>query len=417
MEVSNDKLREYSRRIMTARMRLLCNNGFYGMLLMHMRMNISEEKENAWSDLNDRLYFNPDFLEQTSDRELDYVLMHLLLHVILKHLNRKGDFEDGRYDEAADIVVNSNILYAHSGDMNSISLGSFGGVQPHLTPGGDDGWKYTVEEVYQMLKQSLNDESSHSGQDEHAGEKKFDSGSHAGWDEHVREKKSDGGDECLQDSIWQERVIQAVFAMQKRNVLKNTGQIPAFAERYLENLKKPQIDWRTILAEFVQEEINDYSLCPPDRRFDGSPFFLPDFNEKEYRVEKVLFMIDTSGSMSDAEITQCYSEIKGAMEQFNGKLEGWMGFFDAAIVEPKPFIDESEFIAIRPEGGGGTRFDLIFDYVTEKMAEDLPVSIVILTDGYAKFPDEREACGIPVLWIIDNEEVTPPWGKVARIKV
>ena len=125
----------------------------------------------------------------------------------------------------------------------------------------------------------------------------------------------------------------------------------------------------------------------------------------------------TSGSMSDDEITQCYSEIKGAIDQFGGKLEGWLGFFDAVVVEPKPFTDENEFITIRPEGGGGTRFDIIFKYVAEQMEEEPPISIVILTDGCAPYPKEQEAHGIPVLWIIDNEDVPPPWGKVTRITV
>jgi len=436
MEVSNKKLREYTRRIMIARMRLLCNNGFYGLLLMHMRMNISDEKETAWSDLNDKLYFNPDFLENVSDRELDYVLMHLLLHVVLKHLNRKGSFEEKYYDEAADIVVNSNILRSNAGNLSSISLSNFGGIQEYMVPGGDEGWKYSVEEVYQMLRTVLtpsdagdegdeedSEMDSNDGSDaddKSEGEEKSSSnsaGSYSGWDYHNRESEVQEADNNLQDEIWKERIMQAASAMQRRNSAKDVGRIPAFAERYLEELKKPQTDWRTVLDEFIQEEINDYSFCPPDRRFDDSPFFLPDFNEKDYRVEKVLFMIDTSGSMSDDEISQCYSEIKGAIDQFSGKLEGWLGFFDALVVEPQPFVDEDEFMAIRPEGGGGTRFDIIFKYVAEQMAEEPPVSIVILTDGYASFPKEREAHGIPVLWIIDNENVTPPWGKIARINV
>ena len=435
MEVSNAKLKEYTRRIMIARMRLLCNNGFYGLLLMHMKMNISDEMDTAWYDLKDKLYFNPDFLEQVSDRELDYVLMHLLLHVVLKHLNRKGDFEDKYYDQAADIVVNSNILRANERNLASISLENFGGLQPHMVPSGDDGWKYSVEEVYQMLRvvlepgnggdsDSIPDEDNNSDCDNGGSNPNNKSvassnSSYSGWDYHNYESESDkgDGDNNLQYEIWQERVMQAVTAMQRRGAVKNTGLVPAFVQRYLVNLKKPQTDWRTVLDEFIQEEINDYSFCPPDRRFDDSPFFLPDFNEKDFRVEKILFMIDTSGSMSDKEISQCYSEIKGAIDQFDGKLEGWIGFFDAVVIEPKPFVDESEFMAIHPEGGGGTRFEIIFDYVMEHMAEEPPVSIVILTDGYAKFPKEIDAKGIPVLWIIDNEEVTPPWGKIARISI
>lgn len=51
------------------------------------------------------------------------------------------------------------------------------------------------------------------------------------------------------------------------------------------------------------------------------------------------------------------------------------------------------------------------------MHEKPPVSIIILTDGYAPFPPEQLAEGIPVLWLINNDHIDPPCGKVARIKV
>lgn len=113
------------------------------------------------------------------------------------------------------------------------------------------------------------------------------------------------------------------------------------------------------MNDFIQEEVVDYSFSPPDRRFDDSPFFLPDFNGKEDMVEDILFMIDTSGSMSDDMIAAAYSEVKGAIDQFNGKLKGWLGFFDAAIIKPQPFSDENEFKIIKPAGGGGTDFQII----------------------------------------------------------
>ena len=194
------------------------------------------------------------------------------------------------------------------------------------------------------------------------------------------------------------------------------GGLPLFAQRLFKELKASQTDWRTILNDFVQEEIVDYSFAPPDRRFDDNPFFLPDFNDKDDVIEDILFMIDTSGSMSDDMITQAYSEVKGAIDQFDGKLRGGLGFFDAAIIEPKPFSNEEEFRVIKAAGGGGTSFQIIFEYVQEHMADKLPASIIILTDGYAPFPKERSAQDIPVLWVINNDQVEPPWGKVARIQ-
>ena len=235
------------------------------------------------------------------------------------------------------------------------------------------------------------------------------------WDDHSKWSETES-DDTLRD-VWVKRFIDATKAMEVRDPSNARGVLPAFAQRMLKELVKPQIDWRTILDEFVQEEINDYSFSPPDRRFDDSSFFLPDFNEKDEIAKDILFMIDTSASMSDEMITAAYSEIKGAIDQFNGKLAGWLGFFDAAIIKPQPFYDEESFKVIRPAGGGGTDFQIIFEYVNAFMSQNLPVSIIILTDGCAPFPDEKLAMGIPVLWLLNNEEVDPPWGKVARIKV
>lgn len=107
-----------------------------------------------------------------------------------------------------------------------------------------------------------------------------------------------------------------------RDPSNSRGLLPRFAQRILGELRKPQTDWQTILNDFIQEEVADYSFSPPDRRFDDCPFFLPDFNGKEDIMEDILFMIDTSASMSDAMITAAYSEIKGAIDQFDGKLKG-----------------------------------------------------------------------------------------------
>ncbi len=217
-----------------------------------------------------------------------------------------------------------------------------------------------------------------------------------------------------ENDCWTDRLVTTAEIVRSMGGT-GRGTAPLAAERIIEELKNPRLDWRTILNDFVQEEICDYSFAPPDKRMEDCPFFLPDFNEKDESAKNLLFMIDTSGSMGDDAITECYSEIYGAIQQFNGKLQGKLGFFDAVVVEPTPFEDEDEFKIIRPKGGGGTSFHVIFEYVKEEMQDEPPVSIIILTDGYAPFPKIEDAQDIPVLWIINNNDVKPPWGKVARI--
>lgn len=471
------------KRLQNARLSLMAKQPFYALLLMNMKFALDLSCETAYTD-GDRVAFNPDFMNEIDDNELEFVLMHEVLHAALAHpFRHQSDYEQQEFDYACDIIVNSNILYSFGMDKSKITLKKYG-ESMHLMPNGEEGYKYSVEEAYKMLiaasakpnKQNGkgqkgkgngsgksngktqagtgdSDDGEGSGGKGEAGEgkgsarpsledliasiKKKNDSIRENLEKNRSEESSGTGDENgngggsfddhsfwegdddmgSQRDVWMNRMVEAtdiIASMPEGS--KSRGTVPAGVERIINELKNPILDWRTILNDFVQEDICDYSFSPPDKRMEDSPFFLPDFNEKDESAKNLLFMIDTSGSMSNDAITDCYSEIYGAIQQFNGKLTGKLGFFDAVVVEPVPFEDEDEFKIIRPKGGGGTSFHIIFDYVREKMQDDPPVSIIILTDGYAPYPDETAAMDIPVLWIINNKEAQPPsWGKVARM--
>lgn len=416
MALSEEQIRGYIRRLLLSRMRILCSHGFYGLLLMHMTYSIDEALDTAATD-GIRIMFGADFLDSLTDSELDFVMMHEILHVALRHCLRGADRDGERFNIACDIVVNSNILLENQMDRQSITLKKYG-ESMHLAPDGKEGYEYTAEQVYEMLPKQKERKGICGGVAPGRAKQELareTSSSRQIWDDHSPWGMVED-DDTIRD-VWVKRFEDACEAISVRDPSNTRGLLPMFAERLWKKMRKPQTDWRTILNDFVQEEVTDYSFLPPDRRFDDSPFFLPDFNWKEDQVEDILFMIDTSGSMSDEMITAAYSEIKGAIDQFDGRLKGWLGFFDAAVIEPKPFEGETEFRVIRPAGGGGTDFQIIFEYVIQHMGARPPASIIILTDGFAPFPKEELARGIPVLWLLNNEEVDPPWGKVARIMV
>lgn len=446
MALSNENIKRYTKRLLLSRMRILCSHGFFGLLLMYAKYGVDEEVPTAYTN-GEKIVFGTDFLDSLSDSELDFVMMHEIMHIVLQHCKRGENFEPERYNIACDIVVNSNILLENGMQSKSITLKKYG-ESMHLAPDGKEGYAYTAEQVYNMLpnissnlsnvmpgsykagnvgnpKDTLEVGTAQANESKNqwhwekgrAEKTKADAEDiYKGcWDDHSHWQETEE-DEELRD-VWVKRFEDAAKAISIREASNCRGTVPTFAKRILEELSNPQINWRTILNDFIQEEICDYSFSPPDRRFDDNPFFLPDFNEKEEVVKDILFMIDTSGSMSNKMITAAYSEIKGAIDQFGGKLKGWLGFFDAAIIEPVPFEDEEEFKIIRPAGGGGTDFQIIFEYINEYMKDTPPASVIILTDGYAPFPQESCAKGVPVLWLINNDEVEPPWGKVARIKV
>ncbi len=260
--------------------------------------------------------------------------------------------------------------------------------------GGQNGLSKDIDDTPLDLSEELNGDSTEGSFDDHS----F-------WD--------DDGDEQM-IAKWDQKIVEAteIYIEKSSN---SRGNVPLVAMRRVDELKNPKTNWRELLVDFIQEDIVDYSFSPPDRRFEDSTFFLPDFNEKDEKIGDILFAVDASGSMSTPDLTQAYSEVKGALEMFNGKMKGWLGYFDSKIFV-KEFSDEEEFKSIPPVGGGGTSFQVIFDYVKESMIEKKPICIIILTDGYAPFPDEKEAGSIPVLWLINNHKVNPPWGKVARFE-
>lgn len=125
----------------------------------------------------------------------------------------------------------------------------------------------------------------------------------------------------------------------------------------------------------------------------------------------------TLASVSENELTAAYNEMCGVVEQFNGKISGKIGFFDDEVYPVVDFQSVKDILDIAPMGGGGTSFGIIFDYVKNMFKAQKPNCIIIFTDGQAEIPDEIEAMGIPVFWIINNYDITPPWGRIARISI
>ena len=95
-------------------------------------------------------------------------------------------------------------------------------------------------------------------------------------------------------------------------------------------------------------------------------------------------------------------------------MAGKLSFFDTKVTEPIEFSNIEDLREVKAVGRGGTSFREIFRYMKEYMMQDLPIGIVVLTDGY--FPKEEEACGVPVLWIIMDSNVQPPWGMSVHVK-
>ena len=403
-----------------ARLRILQTHSFYGLLLMHMKFAVDEALDTACTD-GERIVFGTGFLDDLSDDELDFVLMHEILHVALQHCFRSQTYDPAWFNIACDIVVNSLILEEHDGDLAAITLGAYGEAM-HLTPAGEEGCLFTAEEVYAMLPKGAVGEVGGSRQGDGQGADGHGAGAQSagnqdGWrDDHSRWRDALGADESLAD-VWEQRVRNACEVVSIRNAARGVGSGSLLAERLLKHMRSRTVDWRIVLQEFVQPDIDDYSFMPPDRRFGDSPFFLPDLNAEGAggTVENIWFVVDTSASVSDDELGAAYAEVCSAIDQFDGRLSGSISFMEGSVTPPVEFSSVDDVRAIKPVGGGGTSFAAIFAYLQQHLLDDPPVCIVVITDGHGTFPKQQAARGIPVFWLINNNEVDPPWGKVARM--
>ena len=123
----------------------------------------------------------------------------------------------------------------------------------------------------------------------------------------------------------------------------------------------------------------------------------------------VCIAIDTSGSISEKDIKDFMTEIKGIMEAYDEyRIHVWS--FDTEVYNAQVFTsdDISDITQYEPQGGGGTDFMCNYEYMKENNIE--PKKFIMFTDGmpFGEWGDESYC---DVCWIIKgNPNCEPPFG-------
>ncbi len=441
------------RKIQEARYGLLI---LYGKIAEPLRYITYVATKEVWriSTNGKYIYFSADWLEKLSSQELEFMLSHVLMHILLGHIRRPKYYYGDRYHMAADVVANGKLnLFGwnyeklphigkiryetffpqkHGSQITSTEAIRCMPIDPGtMTPGkrrqmlidSDEWWdkkdagaeggeivlspkdedpddlKYDPDKFngkYQY-KELVFEESFGGG--ETPNEKKFD-------------KKEHDDELPSPQSTNIKMIIQALRQeVQKYEIMDADETI----QRKWGSINAKSLDWKNLLHTFVQEDISDYSFTPPDRRLQDLDFFLPDYNVYSKEVRNVFFMVDTSGSISDEMLSVAYEEIKQALEQFNGALTGIIGFFDSCVRKTYQFNDVEDITRVKPVGGGGTDYRSAFEYINHYPLGIKPTSIVVFTDGEGNYPNSVIANNVPVLWLL-TEPDPAPWGKSVLLK-
>lgn len=443
-------------KIRSSRGRLMVSDPVLAMVLMFLRF-VATKQVYRISTNGRVILFDPDWFQKLSKTETDYILSHVVLHIAQEDTKRPAFFAGDRYHHACDIII-SSLLRDRGWNYDELP---HIGMLPHRTyfP-GHEGFELMPLEAYIEVPFDPSGMSARKRRrfridsDEYWGGRELPADGtlilFPGYDDYLEDPSRDepkpvkarserfmqgttavpAGDseeselpdaaENVTDSVsdeWENALDDAIDRLLNmiEEMESTSPQQTALVERIWKGAGASKLEWRSILDTFLQEEVNDYSFQPPDRRFADSGFFLPDFNETDQSIKDVLFMVDGSGSVTDDTIADVYGEICAAIEQFDGKLHGMLGFFDTEVFTPQPFGSIQQLLKIKPKGMGGTDFGCIFRYIRRSFEKE-PSCIVIITDGIGEYPPEESAMGIPVLWILYGNAPFPAWGKNARIQ-
>jgi len=374
-------------KIIVARVGLLLRHPFFGN--MATRLKVIDATEWCATAATDgrALYYNRNFFEDLTNKQVEFVIGHEILHNVFDHLGRNEGRNRKVFNIAADYCVNGQLVRDHIGE------------QPPKIPIFHDPQHYgkSAEQVYDELMEKYDDqELAALGEllDEHID---WDKESENGRPQYTKEELK-----AIRDEI-REATIQAANAA-------GAGNTPAGVARLIKDLTEPKINWRQYLRQQIQSLIkSDFSFTRPNRKGWGLGAILPSMKHEE--TIDICVGLDMSGSITDVMGKDMLSEIKGIMDEYKDfKVKIWC--FDTSVYNEQDFDSyENDIESYELKGGGGTEFMANWTYMKEHNIT--PKKFIMFTDGYpyGSWGDENYC---DTLFIIHgNQTIVPPFGQYA----
>ena len=399
-------------KLAAARTRLIIDKPFLGALVLRLPIIMADPEWCVTTATDARkFYYNPEFVEQLTLAETEFVLAHEALHCALSHFARRDHRVKHRWDIACDYAINP-ILVADGlkAPPGSLHLREYAGM--------------TAEEIYPYMEDNENDQTL----DQHLYDKPDDQPSPDNDSDDAPPpppipQEQDGGtgdkpqqlpDEETQgaaqpppltsdesdnlDVQWQQRLAGAAqTAMQ-------AGKLSGDMQRLVDHFLQPKLPWRNLLAKFMSNLArDDYSYTRPSTRR-GDPAVFPSMRSSQVDV---VVAIDTSGSISEKEMRDFVSEIDAIKGQMRARIT--LHTCDAELAEKGPWTYEPWDEFSLPDdinGGGGTNFCPVFKWADGM--DRTPDLLIYFTDADGAFPDVQPY--FPVLWLVKGKS-TVPWGQ------
>jgi len=396
--------KEVEDRVIVARVGLLLRHPFFGNIATRLRVqNCDDWCPTAATD-GRNLYYNTQFFNAMSNKEIEFVIAHEILHCIFDHLTRREDREPMLFNIAADYLVNNTLVRDRIGDM------------PTLVPCFQD-WKYsdwTAEEVYEDLKK----EAEEKGEEflKELGELLDE---HVDWESEPEgdgeDEEGKGKDSKSKRPVYSKEELKKIRdevkeAMMQSAQAAGAGNVPGEVQRMIKELTEPKMNWREILRQQIQSTVrNDFTFTRPNRKGWHTGAVLPGQNFDE--TIDLCVGLDVSGSIGDEQLRDFLSEIKGIMEEYKDyNIKIWC--FDTEVSGEDDFSgdDARDLNDYEITGGGGTDFDANWRYMKEN--DITPKKFIMFTDGYpwGSWGDDSYCDTIFVIHSNHDKNLEAPFG-------
>lgn len=387
-------------RLVTARIGLLLRHSFFGNLATRLQLINADEWCGTAATDGKRFYYNSRFIMMLKPKEVEFLVGHEVLHVVYDHMGRRGTRDPQLWNVADDYAVNA--------DLKRHKVGEFITTVPCLYETKYDGM--SAEAIYDDLydkadKISLDDlldkmlDDHIDGDDDGDGDGEGEEGEGRG----KRPKMSKEEREQVRQEMKQAILAAAQSA--------EGGTIPKGVERLIKHATNPVMPWRELIQSNLTSAIrNDYSWTRPNRKGWHMDAVMPGMTPGE-EID-VTIAIDMSGSISTKQGQAFLAEVAGMMDAFDGyKLHVFC--FDTEVYNPQDFTSENMDTVDEYElqGGGGTDFDSIFEYLKSEAIE--PKRLIVFTDGYpcGSWGDSNYC---DTTWVIHGDpDPNPPFGTFA----
>jgi len=398
-------------RIIIARVGLLLRHPFFGNMATRLRIVCGD----AWCPTaavdGRNLYFNTQFFNALSNREIEFVIAHEILHCVFDHLMRREDRDALIYNIAADYIVNNILVRDRIGE------------KPKIIDCYQD-FKYenwTSEEVYDEIKEKYDEEElKQLGEllDEHVDWGK-DPGEE-GEEGPGANANGDGGNSKGQGRpTYSDEELRKIRDEIKENMISaaqsaGAGNVPGGVERMLKELTDPKMNWREILRQQIQSTIrDDYTFSRPSRKGWHTGAILPGMNFQE--TIDLCISIDMSGSIGNEQATDFLSEVKGIMDEYRDyNIKLWC--FDTNVYNEADFsADGGDTLEdYEVTGGGGTDFMVNWQYMKDN--DIVPKKFLMFTDGYAwdSWGDEDYCDTVFIIHSNRDKNLQAPFGVTAH---